>query len=162
MPDPHWHVERALLTWGFRIEGPDLRAQGYTRMCPKSDAIRAGRQAGIGHSTPDRQRLRSIFEASGDSCVERAQALRGAGGVGPLPQAEGEGLGAHAAMPHAPGALALDAGAAVEQGAVAAEHVAEDVGVEPSAIDVDAFYARASLGPTSSIRTRSARMCARS
>ncbi len=34
---------------GFWIELTDLLVHGYTSLCPKCDAIRAGRQVGTGH-----------------------------------------------------------------------------------------------------------------
>lgn len=72
-------------------------------MCPTCDAVRAAHHVGMGHSVACRERFRGVFDATGDSCVERAHARRGAGGVPPLPQDD-----ADVPEPHAHEALALE------------------------------------------------------
>ena len=78
VPHPPNLPELPRLRRGFRIEAADLREHGYTALCGKCDALRIGRQVGTGHSAVCRARFAAIFEAAGDTRVERAAARRAA------------------------------------------------------------------------------------
>jgi hypothetical protein len=60
----------------FRITREDIEENGYTRSCPKCDAIRSGRQVGTGHSQVCRQRFRAALQEAGDDRVGRARDRR--------------------------------------------------------------------------------------
>jgi hypothetical protein len=57
----------------FKITRENIEEHGYTRSCPKCDAIRSGRQVGTGHSQVCRQRFRAALEEAGDGRVGRAR-----------------------------------------------------------------------------------------
>ena len=107
VPYPDQDVPAPRVTRGFHIREADLREHGFTRLCPKCDAIRTGRQVGTAHTPECRGRFRAIFEALGDSRVERAMSRQGAGGAMAAPALEEAPAGAadDAVEPDAPAQL---------------------------------------------------------
>jgi hypothetical protein len=120
VPHPAHDLPAPRGTRGFHIREADLREHGFTHLCPKCDAIRQGRQIGTAHTPECRGRFRAIFEALGDSRVERAANRQGAGGAAEAPAADGAGEpGAPAQLPPsvappAPAAMDVTEPAAVE------------------------------------------------
>ena len=87
VPVPAEAPELPRIRRSFRIEMRDLREHGYTRNCPKCDAIRAGTAVSTAHSVECRERFRNIFLEADDNRVERAEARRAADGAhGPIPE----------------------------------------------------------------------------
>jgi hypothetical protein len=109
VPYPDQDVPAPRVTRGFHIREADLREHVFTHLRPKRDAIRVGRQVGTAHTPEFRGRFRAIFEAFGDSRVERAMSRQGAGGAMAAPALEDAPTGA------ADGAVEPDAFAQLPQ-----------------------------------------------